>query len=163
MDAAESRSTNVSRSEGGMMSEEAIKEIGSEQSLEEQQKAILAEWGADVLLEDHTKKTVDMEKLEQEAEKQTKTGAKALLNKEDIELKTELLPIEILAISRLLFIAERHNISGLDRFTKRLLELKVSQYRKGRSEFIQGLHAEERRQVGGDLSPLAAALTKIGL
>lgn len=145
------------------MSEEAIKDFGSDESLEAQQKAILDEWGADMLLEDYSKKTVDMGKLEEEADKQQKTGAKALLNKEDIELKTELLPIEVLAISRLLFISERHNIKGLDQFVKRLLELKVSQHRKGRQEFIQGLHAEERRQAGGDLSPLAAALTKIGL
>ena len=137
--------------------------IGSDDTLEEQQARILKEWGADTLLEDHTRKTVDLDEMEEEVEQQSKSGAKALLNKEDIELKSELLPVEILAISRLLFIADRHHIGGLDSFVTKLLELKVSQHRKGRAEFIQGLHAEERRQQGGDLSPLSAALNKIGL
>lgn len=145
------------------MADNPISDIGEAGSLEDQQKAILEDWGADVLLEDHSKKTIDMSAVEEEAEAQSKSGAKTLLNKEDIELKTELTPIEVMAVSRLLFVSERYNINGINQFIGKLLELKVSQNRKGRREFIEGLHAEERRQSGGDLSPIAAALSKMGL
>ena len=129
----------------------------------EQQAEMLKEWGAESLLEDHSKKVIDVQQMDDELEAQSKSGAKALLNKEDIELKTELTPIEVMAASRLLFVADRYDIQGIDQFMSQLLQLKVSQNRKGRREFIEGLHAEERRQTGSDLSPIASALNKIGL
>lgn len=69
-----------------------------------------------------------------------------LLEKDDVEVKTELNDKEILAISKLRFISDRYEVPALYDFTENLMTLKISRNRKGRIEFIQGLHADERRE-----------------
>ena len=64
------------------------------------------------------------------------------------EVKTELNDAEILTISKLRFMSERYNLPVLNDFTNNLMTLKISRHRKGRGEFIQGLHADERRDTG---------------
>lgn len=117
------------------------------------------------LLEETFDKRLSMEELQQSVNHEPeKTGAAVLFDSKDIALKTDLSPREVVAASKLLFIANRYHIDGLSDFIYDLLRLKVSQYRKGRGEFIQGLHAEERRQQGmveGGMRPIDMLLNKL--
>jgi len=90
-----------------------------------------------------------------------KTGSKELLTGDDIDLKTELNHKEIIAASRLLFMSERYEMPVFTHFVTNYLRLKVSKDRKGRREYIEGLHAEEKKEAGRDLSPLGALLNTI--
>lgn len=75
-----------------------------------------------------------------------KNDSGRLLDKKDVEVKTELNDVEIVTISKLRFMAERYRVPVLNEFTNNLMTLKISRARKGRTEFIQGLHADERRE-----------------
>lgn len=79
-------------------------------------------------------------------EEDNKSDSSQLLKKNDIELKTELTDPEIVSIAKIRFMAEMYDIDILEQFTNNLMELKVSRFRRGRREFIQGLHADERRE-----------------
>jgi hypothetical protein len=119
------------------------------------------------LLEDTFKKDISLEELQEAGQQKQEAlnGSAELFNARNIELKTDLSPREVVAASKLLFIADRYNIDGLRDFVYDLLRLKVSQFRKGRGEFIQGLHAEERRQQGmegGGFRPIDMLLGKLG-
>lgn len=118
------------------------------------------------LLEETFDKSLSVEELQASASQvEEKLGASALFDSKDIELKTDLSPREVVAASKILFIANRYQIGGLSDFIYDLLRLKVSQFRKGRGEFIQGLHAEERRQQGmdgGGFRPIDMLLGKLG-
>lgn len=121
---------------------------------------------AEKLLEETFDKSLTVEDLQQSAQAEPELeGAKALFDSHDIELKTDLSPREVVAASKLLFIANRYDIHGLNDFINDLLKLKVSQFRRGRGEFIQGLHAEERRgqaMAQGGFRPIDMLLSKLG-
>lgn len=91
-----------------------------------------------------------------------KSGASALFEDQNIDLKTELTQHEILRVAQLRFMSSRYHMQGVDAFLDNFLRLKVSKDRRGRGEFIQGLHAEERREKGADLSPLQALFKGFG-
>lgn len=115
------------------------------------------------LMESSFNKEHEVTELKNEIEDEKKSSAAALFNSDDIDLKTELTQKEILSISKLMFIKERYDIPHIDVFINKLLRLKISKERKGRNEFIQGLHAEERKQQGGDLTPIGNFLGKLGM
>lgn len=99
------------------------------------------------LLENVFDKRVTDEQVQEERNKEeSRNDSGRLLDKKDVEVKTELNDEEILTISKLRFMSERYNIPVLNAFTNNLMMLKISRNRKGRSEFIQGLHADERRE-----------------
>lgn len=85
----------------------------------------------------------DIEKEKQDIENQA--SSKNLIDKKDIEVKTELNDQEIICMSKLMLVASRHNAPLLKDFLHNMMTLKVSRHRRGRREFIDGLHAEERR------------------
>lgn len=103
------------------------------------------------LMENVFDKRVTNEQVDAEIKKeQNKNDSGRLLDKKDVEVKTELNDVEIVTIAKLDFIAERYKIPALNEFTNKLMTLKISRNRKGRGEFIQGLHADERRDTGGE-------------
>lgn len=98
------------------------------------------------LLENVFDKRITEEDMQREMAVETRNDSGRLLDKEDVEVKTELNDKEIVSISKLRFIAERYDVPVLNDFTDNLMTLKISRKRKGRTEFIQGLHADERRE-----------------
>lgn len=99
------------------------------------------------LLENVFDKRVTDEQIQDERNKEeSRNDSGRLLDKKDVEVKTELNDAEIVTISKLRFMAERYKIPVLKDFTDNLMLLKISRNRKGRGEFIQGLHADERRE-----------------
>ena len=85
-----------------------------------------------------------------EAERQQIEGqasSRSLIDKRDVEVKTELNDAEIQSMSKLLLVAQRHNAPIIGEYLQNLMTLKSSRNRRGRREFIQGLHADERRQM----------------
>jgi len=102
----------------------------------------------EALLEQVFDKTItDQDIADAEANKpRDEHGSRELFDDSKIELKTELSPVEIIAISRLRFMANRYNIPAFHDFTDDVMKLKVSHRRQGRKEFIQGLHAEEKNE-----------------
>lgn len=99
------------------------------------------------LLENVFDKRVTDEQIDQEIrEERSRNDSGRLLDKKDVEVKTELNDKEIVTISKLRFVADRYDLPVLNDFTNNLMTLKISRNRKGRSEFIQGLHADERRE-----------------
>jgi hypothetical protein len=123
---------------------------------EEDHLALIKEWNADRLLEDNVNAPVPYDKIKAETveSQERATGAKELFNSDNIDLKSELNPKEIVAASRLLFMSERRGMPGFEHFVTNLLRLKVSNARKGRREYIEGLHAEEKKEQGRDMSPI---------
>lgn len=121
--------------------------------------AMLEEEG---LIENSFKKEVTAEQIEEESKPRTENTVAELFNAENIELKTDLYPKEVVAAAQIMFMAERYDIGGLDHFVHNLLKLKVSQLRRGRREFVEGLHAEEKKERGPDLTPLGALLGRLG-
>jgi len=99
------------------------------------------------LLENVFDKRITDRDVEREMAVETRNDSGRLLDKEDVEVKTELNDQEILTISKLRFVADRYEIPVLRDFTDNLMTLKISRHRKGRTEFIQGLHADERRET----------------
>lgn len=99
------------------------------------------------LLENVFDKRITDRDVEREMAVETRNDSGRLLDKEDVEVKTELNDQEILTISKLRFVAERYEVPVLRDFTDNLMTLKISRHRKGRTEFIQGLHADERRET----------------
>lgn len=137
-------------------------EIGSNKTLEEQKKEIVNALQGEELLENSFEKKMSEKELNYLSEQQNKRGVTQLFENEGIKLKTELTPQETVLFSQLMFITDRYKISGADKFINNMLELKVSLNRKGRREFIEGLHAEERRDQNKDLSPFQAIMQKLG-
>ncbi len=140
-----------------------IAQIGANKSIQEQKADIIKSLKGEKLLEKQFEKKMTEEELHLLAEKNNERGVKELFNPQGISLKTELSPEETVLFSQLMFMGNRYNIGGIDDFANNLLQFKVSLMRKGRREFIQGLHAEERRDAGKDLSPFQALMSKIGL
>ena len=136
-------------------------EIGGTESYQEQQRAILKKWGADELLENSLSKKVDEQDMKQEMFEQGRTGSRELLTGDNIDLKSDLNGKEIVAASRLLFMSERYEMPAFKHFVTNILRLKVSNMRKGRTEYIEGLHAEEKKEAGKDWSPIQALMSKI--
>ena len=93
------------------------------------------------------KRVTDADVQQEQADMNSQASSKALIDKKDIEVKTELNSSEITAMSKLLLIAERHNAPIIGRYLENLMTLKISHKRQGRREFIQGLHADERREM----------------
>ena len=145
-----------------MKNKEPIMEIGSNKTLEEQKKEIVNALQGEELLENSFEKKMSEKELNYLSEQQNKRGVTQLFENEGIKLKTELTPQETVLFSQLMFITDRYKISGADKFINNMLELKVSLNRKGRREFIEGLHAEERRDQNKDLSPFQAIMQKLG-
>ena len=99
------------------------------------------------LLENVFDKRVTDEQVQQQIkQEQNKNDSGRLLDKKDVEVKTELNDKEIVTIAKLDFISDRYHIPVLKEFTHNIMMLKISRHRKGRTEFIQGLHADERRE-----------------
>ena len=98
------------------------------------------------LLENIFDKRITDNDVDRQMAVETRNDSGRLLDKEDVEVKTELNDAEILTISKLRFVADRYGIPVLRDFTDNLMTLKISRNRKGRTEFIQGLHADERRE-----------------
>ena len=98
------------------------------------------------LIENVFDKRITDKDIQQEINKDTRNDSGRLLDKKDVEVKTELNDAEIVNISKLRFIADRYHVPVLKDFTDNLMTLKISRNRKGRTEFIQGLHADERRE-----------------
>lgn len=98
------------------------------------------------LLENVFDKRITEQDVQREMAVETRNDSGRLLDKEDIEVKTELNDKEILTMSKLLLISDRYDVPVLRDFTDNLMLLKISRGRKGRTEFIQGLHADERRE-----------------
>jgi hypothetical protein len=117
---------------------------------------------AEDLLEASFDKRLTEEEINVLAQENNRKGVSELFNADGIALKSELNPIETVRFSQLLFMANRYEIAGIDDFVNNLLQLKVSLMRKGRGEFIQGLHAEERRTQMQDMSPIQALMSKLG-
>jgi len=124
----------------------------------------------EALLEQVFDKTITQEDIEAQQQAQANNkddnhGSKELFDDSKIELKTELSPVETVAIARLRFMANRYDIPAFRVFTDDIMKLKVSNRRQGRKEFIQGLHAEEKRQQqaqqGG--TPMDWILGKLGM
>lgn len=118
--------------------------------------------GDEGLLEDSFRKEINAEDVKKESEREASNSISELLSADNIELKTDLFPKEVVAASQLLFMAERYGIEGLDHFVHNLFKLKVSMMRRGRREFVEGLHAEEKRERGPDMTPLSALLGRLG-
>jgi len=76
-----------------------------------------------------------------------KNTSARLLDKKDIELKTDLNPLEITLIARARMVSFRYEVPLLYDFCDDLMILKVSRERRGRKEFIEGLHAEEKKDT----------------
>lgn len=114
------------------------------------------------LLEKSFDKRLTEEEINLLAEEGGRRGVNELFSGDGIALKTELNTLETIRFSQLLFMANRYQIAGIDHFVNNLLQLKVSLNRKGRMEFIQGLHAEEKRMMGQDMSPIQALMSKLG-
>jgi hypothetical protein len=112
-------------------------------------------------IEEKITKQLSYEEVQDATAGAQQAGVKALFDSKDIELKTEVDEREIIAINRLLFVGSRYRIDGMSEFVENLLKLKVSLHRRGRTEFVQGLHAEERRLLGRDMSPIGALLTRL--
>lgn len=98
------------------------------------------------LLENVFDKRITDDDVQREMAVETRNDSGRLLDKEDVEVKTELNDAEILTMSKLLLISDRYSVPVLREFTDNLMTLKISRNRKGRTEFIQGLHADERRE-----------------
>jgi hypothetical protein len=113
------------------------------------------------LIEEQFEHKRSEESIRTEISASAKTGSKELLTGDDIDLKTELNHKEIIAASRLLFMSERYEMPVFTHFVTNYLRLKVSKDRKGRREYIEGLHAEEKKEAGRDLSPLGSLLNTI--
>lgn len=147
------------------------KELQEEQFIEDIKEGVIPDipkgLSEEALLEQVFDRTITQEDIDKEAqsrEAQDIHGSKELFNDRHIELKTELLPVEIVAITQIRFMADRYDIPAFRVFTDDMMKLKVSNRRQGRREFIQGLHAEEKRvqgEKGG--TPLDWLMGKIGL
>jgi hypothetical protein len=117
----------------------------------------------ETLIEEQFTKKRTAESVEQEfAAQQEQSGVKELFNAKNIEMKSELNNKEVVAATRLLFMGERYDIPAYGHFVDNFLRLKVSTLRKGRREYIEGLHAEEKKEAGKDLSPMMALMQSLG-
>ena len=108
------------------------------------------------------KNEITEEKIIEDAELDRKKGAVALFDPQEIDLKTELNQFEIMKIAQLSFMAERYKSKNIKHFLQHFLRLKVSKDRKGRREFIEGLHAEERSAQNQSMGPLQKILNSFG-
>jgi len=68
---------------------------------------------------------------------------KELINRDDIELKTDLNEEEISIVARLKFLCDELELNNFRKALVYLLELKVSKNRKGRKEFLEGLKRDQ--------------------
>ena len=99
------------------------------------------------LLESVFDKRITEEEAQAQAQQEnTRNDSGRLLDKKDVEVKTELNDKEIISISKMLMIDTRYDVPVVKDFVEDLMTLKISRGRKGRTEFIQGLHADERRE-----------------
>jgi len=87
----------------------------------------------------------DNENRESEREK----TLRILLDKKDINLKTELSDKEILEIARLQVISERINSNSLALFLSSFKELRVSKNRQGRKEIIGAMQDDDTKDKHG--------------
>lgn len=72
-----------------------------------------------------------------------------LLDKKDINLKTELNDVEILEIAKLEVLSTRINSSSLTDFLTKFKELRVSKDRQGRQEIIGAIQDDDTKKSGG--------------
>ena len=114
---------------------------------ETQVASVVSDVGELQLLENVFDKRVTEEQVKQQMyEESNKNDSGRLLDKKDVEVKTELNDVEIVTISKLLFVADRYDVPVIKNFVDNIMTLKISRKRQGRREFIQGLHADERSQ-----------------
>lgn len=106
------------------------------------------------LIENEFNKDVHEEEIEAEIKETESKSVGALFNTQNISLKTELNGKEPMLFSTGKVISQRFQINELDVWLNHVLEFKVSNERKGRREYIEGLHAQEKREQGGERSPL---------
>ena len=92
------------------------------------------------------KRITDQDIERERASEGNQSNSRLLLDRNDVETKTELNDVEINNMSKILLIAERYNVPVLYDFAQNIMTLKISRGRRGRREFIQGLHADERRE-----------------
>lgn len=116
---------------------------------------------AEQLLEEQFEKKKSEDQIRTEIAGQTEGTVRDLVTGQDIDLKSELNTKEIVAATRLLFMSERYQMPHFTHFVNNFLRLRVSKERKGRVEFIQGLHATEKKEQGKDLTPLAQLIDSI--
>lgn len=102
----------------------------------------------DALLESAFNKTIDHDDIEAEMNNPVDIdkGAKELFDADDVETKTDLTPREIVAISKIKFMAEHYGIPVFHSIARNHMLLKISLLRKSRAEFIQAKHAEQQQQ-----------------
>ena len=101
----------------------------------------------DALLESAFNKTIDHEDVvNSQVPMFEDKGAKELFDAEDVETKTDLTPREIVAISKIKFMAEQYGIPVFHSIARNHMLLKISLLRKSRREFIEAKHAEQQRQ-----------------
>ena len=129
---------------------EVLQEIEEEIAQEDKAK-LEKELAHDVqdlnLVENVFDKRVTKEQIDQEVEMQNnQSNSSALIDKKDVEVKTELNNKEIFSSAKLLLISDRYQVPLLETYLKNVMTLKISKDRQGRKEFIQGLHADERRE-----------------
>lgn len=103
--------------------------------------------GLDLIENVFDKRVTDADVQREVAEESNQSNSKLLLDKRDVEVKTELNDTEISNMSKLLLVAERYDVPVLHHFCHNMMTLKISRRRQGRREFIQGLHADEKREM----------------
>jgi len=86
------------------------------------------------------KRITDQDIERERASEGNQSNSRLLLDRNDVETKTELNDVEINNMSKILLIAERYNVPVLYDFAQNIMTLKISRGRRGRREFIQGLH-----------------------
>ncbi len=111
---------------------------------EELSKAI----GKERVLEEVFAKTITEEDVKAQSQSQERNPSNELFEARNVHMKTELNSKEIIAISKLLFISDRYIIPAYEDFVNNYMALKISHKRLGRREFIDALHAEQRREEG---------------
>jgi len=128
----------------------------------EDEKALMAQLGAIPPIEKHFETRITEAQVMSNIDQNKRVGVAPLINGDDIDLKTELSNKEIVAAARLKFISERYDMPAFGHFVDDFLRLRVSLARKGRREFIEGLHADEKRdQTIRDLTPLGALMQNL--
>lgn len=86
---------------------------------------------------------------EKDNESERQKTLQILLEKKNINLKTELSDDEILELTKLEVINERIHSTSLSTFMSKFKELRVSKDRQGRKEIIGAMQDDETKKGGG--------------
>lgn len=89
---------------------------------------------------------------------ESNSNPKELFDSEDIDVKTELKPEQVMIISKIRFLSRhlknKYNVDKLDELVDDFLRLQVSKDRASRKEFVSAFQSRNDERMGGMIDKL---------